>query len=211
MRSFFHGISAAAGKVGALAAAVLFSNVSRQLMPSVPAAAETTMEKSGAPLLRLGRRDSKSIQLDCAAPFLQISPRAAFYASAGAGLAGLLVTLGFLPDTTGLDLHEIDRMNRYLLADQARLGSRCLDAGRANGLQAWVGTDNLRSARCANYCIAGTLPRRQHVPDLLPVCLFALHCSTPTIEARPSTRATSPSTSAGGGEAAHTSQCLLAD
>ncbi|KAI7844838.1 hypothetical protein COHA_001492 [Chlorella ohadii] len=73
VRSFFHGISAAAGKVGALAAAVLFSN---------------------------------------------ISPRAAFYASAGAGLAGLLVTLGFLPDTTGLDLHEIDRMNRYLLADQ---------------------------------------------------------------------------------------------
>jgi MFS family permease len=73
VRSFFHGISAAAGKVGALVAAVLFSN---------------------------------------------ISPRAAFFASAGAGLGGLLVTLGFLPDTTGLDLHEIDRMNRYLLADQ---------------------------------------------------------------------------------------------
>lgn len=48
----------------------------------------------------------------------QISERAAFYASAGAGLAGLLLTLLFLPDTTGLDLHEIDRMNGYLLAGQ---------------------------------------------------------------------------------------------
>ncbi|KAL4424952.1 hypothetical protein ABPG77_009681 [Micractinium sp. CCAP 211/92] len=73
VRSFFHGMSAAAGKVGALAAAALFP---------------------------------------------QISARAAFYASAGAGALGLLVTLAFLPDTSGLDLHEIDRMNRYMLAGQ---------------------------------------------------------------------------------------------
>lgn len=50
----------------------------------------------------------------------QISERAAFYASAGAGLAGFLLTVLFLPDTTGLDLHEIDRMNRYLLAGHLR-------------------------------------------------------------------------------------------
>lgn len=30
------------------------------------------------------------------------------------------MTLLFLPDTTGLDLHEIDRMNRYLLAGHLR-------------------------------------------------------------------------------------------
>ncbi|KAL4434292.1 hypothetical protein ABPG75_000733 [Micractinium tetrahymenae] len=67
VRSFFHGISAAAGKAGAVAAASLFP---------------------------------------------QVSARAAFYASAGAGALGLLVTLAFLPDTTGLDLHEIDRSAR---------------------------------------------------------------------------------------------------
>lgn len=53
-------------------------------------------------------------------PPLQISEQAAFYASAGAGLAGFILTALFLPDTTGLDLHEIDRMSRYLLAGHYR-------------------------------------------------------------------------------------------
>lgn len=53
-------------------------------------------------------------------PASQISERSAFYASSGAGLAGLVLTALFLPDTTGLDLHEIDRMNRYLLASHFR-------------------------------------------------------------------------------------------
>ena len=64
VRSFFSGISAAAGKAGAVAAA---------------------------------------------AAFPQVSTQTAFYASAGAGLLGFLLTALFLPDTTGLDLHEIDR------------------------------------------------------------------------------------------------------
>ena len=50
----------------------------------------------------------------------QVSSRTAFYCCAGAGALGFVLTLIFLPDTTGLDLHEIDRMNRYLLAGQAR-------------------------------------------------------------------------------------------
>ncbi|PRW58781.1 proton phosphate symporter [Chlorella sorokiniana] len=75
VRSFFHGMSAAAGKVGALVAAAAFSH---------------------------------------------ISARAAFYASSAAGLAGFILTALFLPDTTGLDLHEIDRMNRYLLEGHLR-------------------------------------------------------------------------------------------
>lgn len=53
-------------------------------------------------------------------PAAQISERSAFYASSGAGLAGLVLTALFLPDTTGLDLHEIDRMSRYLLAGHFR-------------------------------------------------------------------------------------------
>lgn len=45
----------------------------------------------------------------CLHRLLQISKQAAFYASAGASAAGLLLTVLLLPDTTGLDLHEIDR------------------------------------------------------------------------------------------------------
>lgn len=48
----------------------------------------------------------------------QVSTVATFYASAGAGVVGALLTWVFLPDTTGLDLGEIDRMHRYMLAGQ---------------------------------------------------------------------------------------------
>jgi MFS family permease len=71
VRAFFHGISAAVGKIGAIVAAQVFSSVSTQ---------------------------------------------ATFYASAGCGFFGMALTWLFLPDTTGLDLSEIDRHNRYLLA-----------------------------------------------------------------------------------------------
>ncbi|KAL4458363.1 hypothetical protein ABPG75_013228 [Micractinium tetrahymenae] len=74
-RAFFHGISAAAGKLGAILAASVFSHV-----------------------------DTVNT----------------FYASAAAGIAGALLTLVFLPDTTGLDLGEIDRMHRFMLAGQVR-------------------------------------------------------------------------------------------
>ncbi|KAI3423024.1 hypothetical protein D9Q98_010708 [Chlorella vulgaris] len=73
VRAFFHGISAASGKVGAIMAASIFS---------------------------------------------QVDTVTTFYASAGAGVAGALLTWLFLPDTTGLDLSEIDRMHRYMLADK---------------------------------------------------------------------------------------------
>lgn len=51
--------------------------------------------------------------------FTNISDRNTFYVSAAAGAFGVLVTFFFLPDTTGLDLGEIDRFNRYLIAGQA--------------------------------------------------------------------------------------------
>ena len=41
-----------------------------------------------------------------------------FYCSAGAGIVGALLTWVFLPDTTGLDLAEIDRYHRFMLAGQ---------------------------------------------------------------------------------------------
>lgn len=74
VRAFFHGISAAFGKAGAIAATQIFS--------------------------RMAVQDT-------------------FYTSAAAGIAGAVATLIFLPDTTGLNLAEIDRYHRYLLAGQA--------------------------------------------------------------------------------------------
>ncbi|KAL4516108.1 hypothetical protein Ndes2526B_g00816 [Nannochloris sp. 'desiccata'] len=74
VRASFHGISAAAGKAGAIMATQIFSRISTQ--------------------------DT-------------------FYVSAAAGAVGALMTLIFLPDTTGLDLVELDRYNLYLLAGQA--------------------------------------------------------------------------------------------
>jgi hypothetical protein len=74
VRAFFHGISAAFGKAGAIMASQLFS---------------------------------------------RISTRDTFYVSAAAGAVGAVLTFIFLPDTTGLDLVELDRYNLYLLAGQA--------------------------------------------------------------------------------------------
>ena len=45
--------------------------------------------------------------------------------SAGAGIAGATLTWIFLPDTTGLDLGEIDRMHRFMLAGQVRGRCHC--------------------------------------------------------------------------------------
>ena len=71
VRAFFHGISAATGKLGAIAASQVFASASI-----------TTI----------------------------------FYVSSGCGFFGVLFTWLLLPDTTGLDLGELDRLNRYLLA-----------------------------------------------------------------------------------------------
>ncbi|PSC68539.1 proton phosphate symporter [Micractinium conductrix] len=73
VRAFYHGISAAWGKLGAIAATSVFS---------------------------------------------QVSETSTFYASAAAGIGGALLTWAFLPDTTGLDLSEIDRAHRFMLAGQ---------------------------------------------------------------------------------------------
>lgn len=78
VRAFFHGISAAFGKAGAIAATAIFSQLADK-------------------------------------------PQDTFYVSAAAGLAGFIFTWIFLPDTTGLDLAEIDRFNRYLVAGQEHL------------------------------------------------------------------------------------------
>lgn len=57
-----------------------------------------------------------------ARPHLQVDTQTTFYASSAAGVAGALLTLAFLPDTTGLDLGEIDRMHRFMLAGQVSAG-----------------------------------------------------------------------------------------
>ena len=75
VRAFFHGISAAVGKLGAIAASQVFSSASI-----------TTI----------------------------------FYVSSGCGFFGVLFTWLLLPDTTGLDLGELDRLNRYLLAGRVK-------------------------------------------------------------------------------------------
>ena len=52
--------------------------------------------------------------------FHRISTRSTYYVSAGAGAFGAVITWLLLPDTTGLDIAEIDRLNRYLLAGQEK-------------------------------------------------------------------------------------------
>lgn len=51
--------------------------------------------------------------------FAKASVTTIFYVSAGCGFFGCFFTWMFLPDTTGLDLGELDRYNRYLLAGLA--------------------------------------------------------------------------------------------
>ena len=72
VRTTFQGISAAAGKVGAVMANLLFSYV---------------------------------------------DVRTSFYLSAAFSLLGIIITWLFLPDTTGMNLDELDRMHKYALAD----------------------------------------------------------------------------------------------
>lgn len=53
---------------------------------------------------------------------MQVDTVTTFYCSAGAGIVGALLTWVFLPDTTGLDLAEIDRYHRFMLAGQVGEG-----------------------------------------------------------------------------------------
>ncbi len=95
VRAFFHGISAASGKVGALVATQIFSRISTQ--------------------------DT-------------------FYVSAAAGALGAIVTVLFLPDTTGLDLAELDRYNLYLLAGQTHnYHGECVNPKFLSLYERWVG------------------------------------------------------------------------
>ena len=60
-------------------------------------------------------------RLSSHAPFpRQVDTEITFYASSAAGVVGALLTLVFLPDTTGLDLVETDRLHRFMLAGQVR-------------------------------------------------------------------------------------------
>lgn len=99
VRAFFHGISAAFGKAGAIAASLIFSRISTQ--------------------------DT-------------------FYTSAGAGLAGVILTWLFLPDTTGLDLGEIDRQNRYLMAGKgADYHGEAVNPRHLSTWERWMGWGKL--------------------------------------------------------------------
>lgn len=51
--------------------------------------------------------------------FSYVSDRMKFVLSAIFGLVGVAVTSIWLPDTTGMDLDELDRWNKYLLAGEA--------------------------------------------------------------------------------------------
>lgn len=72
--------------------------------------------------LRLHRHLVSALQLGALMAdiaFAYVSDRFKFAMSAVAGLIGVLVTTIFLPDTTGMDLHELDRWNKYVLAGEA--------------------------------------------------------------------------------------------
>ncbi len=50
--------------------------------------------------------------------FGMVPDQTKFYLFAAFSLLGLLVTLVFLPDTTGLDLSELDRLHKHVLTGQ---------------------------------------------------------------------------------------------
>lgn len=104
---------------------------------------------------------------------------ATFYASAGAGIVGAVITWVFLPDTTGLELAEIDRLHRYMLAGQVRVsawqaGSMDASAGcpRASGLP-WLGSARARQPTFLPCSADSKLPRPRHQPQA-PVSVRAL-------------------------------------
>lgn len=50
--------------------------------------------------------------------FGYVNQQTTFYLSAAFGLVGCLVTILFLPDTTGLSLDELDRMAKYMITEE---------------------------------------------------------------------------------------------
>lgn len=50
--------------------------------------------------------------------FGYVSQRTTFYLSAAFGIAGAIATVIFLPDTTELSIAELDRMAKFMLADE---------------------------------------------------------------------------------------------
>ncbi len=50
--------------------------------------------------------------------FGMVEDRTKFYLSAGFSLVGFAFTAIFLPDTTGMDLDELDRLHKYMLAGE---------------------------------------------------------------------------------------------
>ena len=180
VRSFCSGVSAAAGKAGALVAAATFSSVS----PACPAAAlplpccrrmflllnTWLFSPLAPPPPRQPPRQllpGRNLPTSMPSPRLtQISPRAAFYASAGAGLLGFLLTVAFLPDTTGLDLHEIDRW-AHVLASRGAAQRRSLVQQLTGYPQPSVVQPQAQLlAAAGKCCLAHRLPA--HPPTLVP-------------------------------------------
>ena len=124
---------------------------------------------------------------------LQVSTVTTFYVSAASGIVGAVLTWIFLPDTTGLDLGEIDRMHRFMLAGQVRGRWRCRDGSRGLGSPLlWCSWHQRRHffGRC---CTAGTsngilsIPAALLVTSACPTCLPCLQMhnySGPAIKPR---------------------------
>ena len=100
-------------------------------------------------------------------PHLQVSTTTTFYCSAGAGIVGAIITWIFLPDTTGLDLAEIDRYHRFMLAGQ--VGAVGVGSAEQSTKSAHPLAVRAVSGRCRNRCsCAGWL-----TPCRVPGCIFA--------------------------------------
>jgi hypothetical protein len=139
VRAFFHGISAAAGKLGAIVASTVFTHVGCGgspiillvdgcVLPSHCFRQSDTMKRFASQHCKPAR----TLVLPCGIPHrsfpyvkVQVDTVTTFYASAGAGVAGALLTWLFLPDTTGLDLAETDHLHRYMLAGQVGAAGWC--------------------------------------------------------------------------------------
>lgn len=92
---------------------------------------------------------------------VQVDTVTTFYCSAAAGIVGALLTWLFLPDTTGLDLAEIDRYHRFMLAGQVGRG---MGRGKGTGLPPHLMGPSCRrmTATAASSWGAGATTRCAH-------------------------------------------------
>lgn len=99
VRAFFHGLSAACGKAGALVAAHLFESMSNENK---------------------------------------------YLTSAIAGIIGAVATFFLLPDTTGLDLSELDRHHLYLMNGlENQYHGEAINPRHLSPVERWMGVSKL--------------------------------------------------------------------